>query len=420
MVRSALALAALATTAVPGLDVVATRPPQRVTTDFQTTGVLDGGGRSWVVVAPLHAAAGAALEGEVAVLANLAKAVDDGRLPFDVPRPAGFAALPEGGRAMVHRQLVGRPLDLTRLAAGPGLSAEVGRAIAAFHELDTDVVAEAGLPVYDADAYRRRCLAEVDEAARTGHVPAVLLNRWEHALEDVALWRFRAVPVHGDLAPDHVLVHEGRVSAVLSLAEAHVGDPAEDLAWLTASAPEESLDAIEEAYSLARTESTDKHLLDRALLVSELALARWLLHGTRTGEQAVIDDAAAMLRELAADVEDAPPIGSREPVVLPDRGWGEDDALPHTDGDRAPEPAGDGPENHDRPTPADDVDAGTADEVDQPGTEGQDDGVDAPADDPAGESAPGPARRQDHAAVTEELHLGRDLPDFLREDRPNS
>ena len=126
---------------------------------------------------------------------------------------------------MVHRQLVGRPLDLTRLAAGPGLSAEVGRAIAAFHELDTDVVAEAGLPVYDADSYRRRCLAEVDEAARTGHVPAVLLNRWEHALEDVALWRFRAVPVHGDLAPDHLLVHEGRVSAMLALAEAHVGDP---------------------------------------------------------------------------------------------------------------------------------------------------------------------------------------------------
>ncbi|WP_246006085.1 phosphotransferase [Georgenia muralis] len=428
MVRSALALAALATTAVPGLDVVATRPPQRVTTDFQTTGVLDGGGRSWVVVAPLHAAAGAALEGEVAVLANLAQAVDDGRLPFDVPRPAGFAALPEGGRAMVHRQLVGRPLDVTRLAAGPGLSAEVGRAIAAFHELDADVVAEAGLPVYDADAYRRRCLAEVDEAARTGHVPAVLLNRWEHALEDVALWRFRAVPVHGDLAPDHVLVHEGRVSAVLALSEAHVGDPAEDLAWLTASAPEESLDAIEEAYSLARTESTDKHLLDRALLVSELALARWLLHGTRTGEQAVVDDAAAMLRELASDVEDAPPIGSREPVVLPDRGWDEgDDSLARTGGDQTLEPADDESEPRDRLTPADDVDVEVevevevevddtrAHELDQLGAEGQDD--DEP--DPVDASRPDPARRQDHAAVTEELHLGRDLPDFLREDRPN-
>lgn len=348
MVRSALALAALATTAIPGLDVVATRPPQQITSDFQTTGVLDAGGRHWVVRAPLSAAAGAALEGEVSLLARLVRVVDDGRLPFDVPRPAGFAGLPEGGRAMVYRELVGRPLDLDSLAPGPGLSAEVARAIAAFHEMDTAVVADAGLPVYDADSYRRRCLAEVDEAARTGHVPSSLLNRWEHALEDVGLWRFRAVPVHGDLTPDHVLVADGRVSAVLGFAEAHVGDPAEDLAWLLASAPEDSLDAVEEAYFLARTEGADSGLIDRALLVSELELARWLLHGVRRGEQAVVDDAAVMLAALAADVADAPPIGSHEPVVQVDEPRHEteaaDDVLATEDGGEHGEggPDGDG------------------------------------------------------------------------------
>jgi len=431
VVRSALALAALATTAVPGLDVVATRPPQTANSDYQTTGLLDAGGRHWVIRAPLHPAAGAALEGEVALLANLTKEVDEGRLPFDVPRPVGFAALPEGGRAMVFRALVGRPLVLDRLTSGPGLSAELGRAIAAFHELDSAVVADAGLPVYDPDAYRRRCLAEVDEAARTGRVPSVLLNRWEHALEDVNLWRFRPTPVHGDLAPEHVLVNDGRITATLSLSEVHVGDPAEDLAWLLAAAPEDSLDAIEEAYSLARTESADATLLDRALLVSELALARWLLHGVRHDEQPVVEDATAMLRTLAADVADAPPIGSREPVVVPDydAGWTDDDI------EQAVEPdVGDGT----------DLDAGIAGIAGAAASDVADQPRDVPGEEAAGTTVRGGADADEDArsdreqsgdveqddiaaagtetgtgpapAVTEELHLGSNLPDFLRED----
>ena len=336
--RSPLALAALATAAVPGLDVVATRSPQSTTTDFQVTGVLDSGGRHWVVRCPRHASAGAALEAEIALLGNLAPEVSSGTLPFAVPEPAGFAALPEGGRAMVYRQLRGRPLDLSRLRPGPGLAADLGRSLAALHELPARIVEDAGLPVYDAEAYRKRCLAEVDEAARTGHVPTTVLQRWERALEDVALWRFRATPVHGDLAEEHVLVLDDEVSAVLSFSEAHVGDPAVDLAWLLASAPEDCLDAIEEAYALARPENADSHLSDRAQLVSELALARWLMHGVHSGDDRVVADAVGMLQDLAADVEGAEPIGYREPVVVPGRteDWTAETAAEQAGG---PEPA---------------------------------------------------------------------------------
>ncbi|WP_152192954.1 phosphotransferase [Georgenia satyanarayanai] len=340
--RSPLALAALATAAVPGLDVVATRSPQSTTADFQVTGVLDSGGRHWVVRCPLHASAGASLEAEVALLANLAVQVREGVLPFAVPEPAGFAALPEGGRAMVYRQLRGRPLDLERLGPGPGLAADLGRCLAALHELPVRVVEDAGLPVYDADEYRKRCLAEVDAAARTGHVPTVVLARWERALEDVALWRFRTTPVHGDLAEEHVLVQDGEVSAVISFSETHVGDPAVDLAWLLASAPEECLDAIEEAYALARPENADAHLLDRAQLVGELALARWLMHGVNTANEQVVADAVHMLEDLAEQVTDAEPIGHREPVVVPGRpgDWAEG-------GDDVPEDAAGAPDDED-------------------------------------------------------------------------
>ncbi len=304
---------------MPGLDVVSTRSPQSTSADFQVTGVLDSGGRHWVVRCPLHASAGAALEAEVELLANLAAQVRAGALPFTVPEPAGFAALPEGGRAMVYRQLRGRPLDLERLAPGPGLAADLGRCLAALHELPARVVEDAGLPSYDAEEYRRRLLAEVDAAARTGHVPAVVLERWERALEDVALWRFRTTPVHGDLTEEHILVLDGEVTAMLSFAAAHVGDPAVDLAWLLASAPEESLDAIEEAYALARPENADSYLLDRAQLVGEVALARWLMHGVNTGDEHIVADAVGMLEDLAEQVRHAEPIGYREPVVVPGR-----------------------------------------------------------------------------------------------------
>lgn len=316
--RSPLALAALVAAAVPELNIVGTAGPRTLSKDYHVGGAVDSTGKRWVVRCPLNDVAGAALEAEVPVLQMLAKKVDDGALPFTVPRPAGMAVLPEGGRALVWPWFPGLTLDLAELGPGPGLSAELGRAIAALHELDPRLVDEAGLPVYDAQTYRTRCLAEVDEAARTGHVPPSLLTRWERALEDVALWRFRAVPVHGDLAPENVLVRDGRVVGMYDFTSMHVGDPAEDLAWLLASAPLESLDAIEEAYNLARTETPDAALMDRAMLVSELAVARWLLHGTRLGDQPVIDDAVRMLRELADQVAGEPPIGQREPVIVPD------------------------------------------------------------------------------------------------------
>jgi macrolide phosphotransferase len=315
--RTPLTLAALATAAIPQLDVVATRAPQHDGSDFAVTGLLDAGGRRWVVRSPQHAAAGAALEGEVELLERLSPAVDGGALPFDVPRPAGFADLPEGGRAMVYPELVGAPIDLETLGPGPYLAAQLGRAIAAIHELPAALVESAGLPVYDAEDYRHRRLAEVDEAARTGSVPRALLARWERALEDVTLWRFQATPVHGDLAAEHVLVADDRIVAILDWSEARVGDPAEDLAWLFASAPEAALESVLEAYSLARTERGDAHLAARATLASELALARWLLYGVRSGDDGVVADARRMLADLDELVREAPPIGPRAPAVEP-------------------------------------------------------------------------------------------------------
>ena len=61
----------------------------------------------------------------------------------------------------------------------------------------------------------------------------------------------------------------------------------------------------------------DKHLRDRAELVSELSLARWLLHGVRAARDRIIEDAVAMLDDLADQVGDEPLIEPREPRLAP-------------------------------------------------------------------------------------------------------
>ncbi|MCV2396531.1 phosphotransferase [Actinotalea sp. M2MS4P-6] len=298
MVRSPLVLAALSTVAVPGLDAIDVRRSPHPGVGMDAAVVVGTDGQRWVVRAPQDAATGAALEAEVALLQALATQVDVGALPFDVPRPAGAVSLEEGGRAIVSRQLPGRAIRLEKLGPGPGLAAALGRAIAAIHELPVSVVEDAGLPVYEADEYRRRRLAELDEAARTGYVPAFLLRRWERALEDVALWRFQPTVVHGDLSSEHVLCEGDSPVGILGWSEAKVADPADDLAWLLVAAPQPAVDPIVEAYHLRRTELRDPHLPTRALLAGELAVARWLLHGVHTDDGAVIDDARSMLDEL--------------------------------------------------------------------------------------------------------------------------
>ena len=298
MPRSPLALAALATVAIPGLDAYDVRRPRDGGSEFDVALVTDAEHRHWVVRAPANAAAGAALEAEIVLLGALAAQVDAGALPFEVPRPVGFAHLDEGGRAAVHRLVPGRPLRLDTLTGGPGLSATLGRALGALHQVPPSIVENAGRPVYDANTYRQRRQAEVDEAAKTGKVPNALLRRWEKKLEDVRLWRFQPTVIHGDLTAAHVLVHEGEVSGILDWGEAMVADPADDLAWLLVAAPPDAVESILEAYLLRRTELTDPFLTERALLAGELALARWLLYGVRSGRQDVVDDAFAMLLDL--------------------------------------------------------------------------------------------------------------------------
>jgi macrolide phosphotransferase len=163
--RTPLALAALASAAVPGLDPATVEGTAQLPGhQFEVAFITDTQHRRWVVRSPMTAAAGAQMEVTVTLLGLLSR-----RLPFSVPTPKGFVALKEGGRAEVYPYLAGRPLDFAHLPAGPGIAAELGRALAALHNVDRALFDEAGLPSYDADTVGprpgRRNRARPDRAA---------------------------------------------------------------------------------------------------------------------------------------------------------------------------------------------------------------------------------------------------------------
>ena len=301
-------LAALASSAVPGLDPVSVQAAVTEPGHYHEVAfVTDSQHRRWVVRAPLTSAAGAQMDTSVALLHLLGR-----RLPFSVPAPRGFVAVPEG-RAVVYPYLSGRPVDFGSLPAGPGLAAEVGRAIAALHNVDRAVFDEAGLPIYDAEEIRTRRLDDLDRAAATGHVPTGLLSRWERALEEVSFWRFAPTPVHGGLTGGRVLVafegddaSSGRVRAITGWDNAKVADPAEDLAALVAACRPEAFESVLEGYAHSRVERPDRHLRRRARLASELRLLGALLGAVSAGESDLIKARAADLRELDEHTVDEP------------------------------------------------------------------------------------------------------------------
>lgn len=301
--RSDLALAALASAAVPGMQpvaVAAVGPADDGTDpDHQQALVEDTTGRRWWVRAPLTAVAGAAMQRNDELVRQLAR-----HLPFKVPAPVGYAALGPVGHAAVYPFVEGSPIDLGRLPAGPGLASAVGRAVAAVHNVPRGVFEEQDVPVFDAAGCRQRLTAEVDRAAETGRVPTGLLARWEAAFDAAPLWQFATTPVHGAFRGTSVLVvfgdeddaSSGRVVAVTGWEEAQIADPAVDLAHTCALASPQAWESVLDSYALARAQRPDPYLHARARLISETRLLRGLAVAVAEGREDEVRRKVEVLR----------------------------------------------------------------------------------------------------------------------------
>lgn len=288
---------------MPGFAPTATAYSPDDDADFDSASLLDAEGKRWRVRSPRHPEASTRLETEFMVLRAFAPAVR-AELPFHVPTIAGTVR--QGAlTTFVYAHQQGSVLSIEELSASsPALAKEIGTALAAVHDLPLSLVINADLPSYSANEFRQRKLNELDQAATTGKIPATLLRRWEHALEDVALWRFNTSVVHGDLHEDNLMVQDDTVTAVTGWTDLRIGDPADDFAWLVASNETSFVEAVLAHYTEARRETPDAHLLRRAALLAEFALAQYLVKAMAAGHQSMTAEAESMLQSLASDIEE--------------------------------------------------------------------------------------------------------------------
>jgi aminoglycoside phosphotransferase (APT) family kinase protein len=220
------------------------------------------------------------------------------RLHFAVSAFAGQTPI-NGTRAIVYEFVYGTKLPLGAIDVPKASS--VGRAVAAIHSLPTSFVADSGLPVLSSLECLRSCVTTIDRAAATGMIPAALLSRWELATEETKLWQFQPTVINGALSAESLLFAGSEVTGVLGWQDLRVGDPARDLSWLLGAGDEAVPEVALDAYNEVRG-GTDRQVRQRAMLYSELELAKWLLHGTELRNQDIIDDAVELLAALTDSV----------------------------------------------------------------------------------------------------------------------
>lgn len=311
--RPAAHLAAIADAAVPGLRPIGyVAQPTGPSDPFQLVHVVGRDDKQWTVRAAQTAGSGAAMEQSDQLLRLLAR-----KLPFAVPHIEGSLTTEDGSFVAVIPRLPGAPAPWRDVAPDSRHARAVGRALAAIHQLDPQLIDEAGLPSYDADAYRARRLAALDRAAETGLVPTGLLARWERALEEVSLWRFQTRVTHGPLEAAHVFYDEDGVAAITGWEEACLSDPAVDFAPLWAIAAPGTFDTVLETYAANAPDCADLHLERRIRLVGELQRVTALMDAVASGDEHLIDRRTAALRRLDEATQDD--YGLLPPESVPQR-----------------------------------------------------------------------------------------------------
>lgn len=302
MARPPLTLAALATAAVPGLEVSGARVHSRRSHGgYDSVELRTADGRRLVIRAPRSQSAETEQSADLVAIRAMTAGIRS-LLPFRVPAFVGQAPV-DGTRAIVTEFLPGAQLTADELTEHASLAWSVGMAVAAIHTLPGGFVGDAGLPRETAEDAHDGVVELIGRAADTGHLPAALLRRWEQATDDATLWRFRPTVVNGSLTADSILVDGDAVTAVLGWGSLSVGDPARDLHWLMTSRGAAAESALE-AYTRGRAGVADANLPQRALLYGELELARWLLHGVEQRDPAIVDDAVSLLDGLVERVHD--------------------------------------------------------------------------------------------------------------------
>jgi aminoglycoside phosphotransferase (APT) family kinase protein len=210
------------------------------------------------------------------------------QLPLAVPVPHVVTDDPLTVR---HALIPGDPLEDPDASHGRAL----GLFLRALHRGDTEEAVRCGVPSAREEFQRRVALVDDFRSRVLPLLPADRRDAASALLEDV-----RALPaetlVHGDLGPEHLLAQDAVLTGVIDFGDAHIGDPALDLAWSLNGTPPAFAEACATAYAATPA------LCERSLLWHRLGPWHEVTHGlnlhaqdtVRSGLDGVLDRLAAM------------------------------------------------------------------------------------------------------------------------------
>ena len=294
MAKSHLILAALAAAAVSGKNFVSTELTSEQTPGFDSAVLTSAAGNQYRVLVPQSKAAEQELAVELAAL-NLVSPLASSTLL--VPEIVG-STTDAGTPVVVLSFHQSKQIKLGAKNSEPVelLAAELARV----HSLSVMEAQKLEIPSYTATELVTELVNELDKLADTGKIPGVLLSRWERALEDIGLWRYRPVVIHGAVGIDNVGTSADQL-VMRGLGSMRVSDPAEDLAWIAGGSSETVLNGCFEQYSEIR--ESDENLVKRAIFYSELEIARWLVYCLENEDSRSAEAAQADLDNLAEDAQ---------------------------------------------------------------------------------------------------------------------
>ena len=297
MTLSPLQLAAIVSAGVPGIYPVGAEPVREDSDDFDSAIIADSTGRRWRVRAPRRPDASMRLEAEHLILQSFSPGLR-ARLPFAVPTVAGTVPY-AGGNVFVYTHIPGTIYDVDQLAElsrrevaanRPSLASIIAKDIATLHVMPEDIIYEADLPSYSSEQIRLRKNAELERAV----------------LSPGPMWQFRPRVVHGDMGAENLVLHvtptEARIVEVTGWSDVHVGDPAQDFAWLYSCQDIDFTDEAIEVYRQQMPQLPDAYLAQRANFYAEFAIAQWLTHTVEVGDRDGATHAVSMLLDIQDDL----------------------------------------------------------------------------------------------------------------------
>ena len=250
-----------------------------------STYLLNG---AWVVQIPLGPAAAATMVKQLDLLPGLASEVS-----APIPQPEHVSRDPV---LMAYRVIDGVPFDR---APDEGIWPErLGRFLYDLHLCPPEFVgmrSSGAASVHEEhrgmlDGFRERVfpLLEPDERAWFG-------ARFDAYIDEDASLRFATCLIHGDLGPQHVLVHpSGDLAGVIDWEDATIGDPAWDFAYLIHAFPEAGERAL-----AAYGGPPDPGFRDRARFAFMQMPWHEVIHGLDSGQEPFVHSGLAGVRARA-------------------------------------------------------------------------------------------------------------------------